>query len=157
MRGLNCWTLSALKSKVVKQQGLKQFREKQKQNAEKHSSHRLGEGHLGLQERCWKSLSVTSHSHFLWQVFFFFGPGHRHPHTPTSARLRSYCYSHRKRETAYSSAALGYIPQALSTVSNKKSDFFYLAQAYQCVQLFDFLSMTQAFKTLVQSNKETEF
>lgn len=93
------------------------------------------------------SLPVASFS-FLW-------PRTRTPPYPDICQTEITLYPTENARQLTQLGSLGLYTSGPPTVSKLKSDFFYLAQAYQCVQLFDFLSMTQAFKTLVQSNKET--
>lgn len=87
--------------------------------------------------------------------FLFLWPRTQTPPYPDICQTEITLLFPQKTRDSLQLGSLGLYTSGPPTVSNKKSDFFYLAQAHQCVQLFDFLSMTQAFKTLVQSNKET--
>lgn len=91
----------------------------------------------------------VSHLGQVFQIVFSCGPRHRHPHTLTSANLRISGFSHLvESETVYSLVALDYTSGSSDSSPEKGSIFFYVDQAYQFMQLFYFLLMIQAPKSL---------
>lgn len=123
-----------------------------KSDVENHFSNGPSKCHAGLQgQRLTFSLCdhPVSCSGQVVQIFFSCGPRHRHPHTLTSANLRISGFSHLiESEAVYSLVALDYTSGCSYSFPEKGSISFYLDQTYQCMQLFDFLLMIQAPKSL---------